>query len=257
MSHEAAEAGGESGSEDHIETDRDSFTPATTTAGQGRSILEAAYSFIDNRRGPETHSFPEMLLRCGLTERIELRLGWNYEVGGGNEISGSQGGAFGESRGASGLEREYRIAYGLKVALTEQHEWCPASAVIVQGLTPTGDEATDTHVVATYVFGWELANHWKADAAVRYATGSEGDDRFGIWAPSAVLRVPVGEQWNVHGEYFGLFSQGRTEAFNRHYLSPGVHYLVTPDLEIGVRVGWGLNDDSARFFCNAGLGWRY
>lgn len=35
--------------EDEIETDRDSFTPATTTAGYGRTIFEAAHSFIDNR----------------------------------------------------------------------------------------------------------------------------------------------------------------------------------------------------------------
>src|SRR5262245_49060578 len=35
--------------EDAIETDRDSFTPATTTAGRRRLIVESAYSFIDNR----------------------------------------------------------------------------------------------------------------------------------------------------------------------------------------------------------------
>jgi hypothetical protein len=40
-------------------------------------------------------------------------------------------------------------------------------------------------------------------------------------------------------------------------LSPGAHYLVTPDLGVGVRVGWGLNDQSVRFFANAGFGWRY
>src|SRR5262249_2912814 len=75
---------------DEIETDRDSFTPATTTAGRGRLILESAYSFQDNRGVKETHSFPEFLLRYGLTERLELRVGGNYEVGGaGNDVSGS------------------------------------------------------------------------------------------------------------------------------------------------------------------------
>ncbi len=38
---------------------------------------------------------------------------------------------------------------------------------------------------------------------------------------------------------------------------PGVHYLITPNLEVGVRVGWGLNDQSARFFANAGVGVRF
>lgn len=32
---------------------------------------------------------------------------------------------------------------------------------------------------------------------------------------------------------------------------------ITPDLEIGVHVGWGLSDDSARFFVNAGIGQRF
>jgi hypothetical protein len=68
--------------EDAIETDRDSFTPATTTAGRGRLIVESAYTFQDNRGVKETHSFPELLGRYGLTDRVELRLGWNYEVGG-------------------------------------------------------------------------------------------------------------------------------------------------------------------------------
>src|SRR5262245_4673256 len=55
-------------SEDRIETDRDSFTPSVRTAGRGLTILESSYSFLDNRGVPETHSFPELLVRHGLTE---------------------------------------------------------------------------------------------------------------------------------------------------------------------------------------------
>ena len=53
---------------DHIETDRDSFTPATVTAGAGRLIVESGYSFIDNRSVPETHSFPELIARYGVND---------------------------------------------------------------------------------------------------------------------------------------------------------------------------------------------
>ena len=52
---------------EHIETDRDSYTPATTTAGRGRWIAEAAYSFIDNRHTFDSHSLPELLLRHGVS----------------------------------------------------------------------------------------------------------------------------------------------------------------------------------------------
>jgi hypothetical protein len=252
---EKAETEGESPFADSLETDRDSFTPATRLVGKHRFLLESAYSFIDNRGVKETHSFPELLLRSGLTDWLELRLGWNYEVGGASsDISSAQGESDFEG---PGLVREHTLSYGFKVRVTEQREWVPASAFLFMAGTPTGGEETDTHVTGTYVFGWELPNRWKADAALRYGTGSEGGDRFGVWAPSAVLRIPIGERVNVHGEYFGLFSQDRAENFTRHYLSPGIHYLITPDLEVGIRAGWGLNDQSARFFVNAGVGWRF
>lgn len=242
---------------DDIETDRDSFTPATKLAGQGRFIVESAYSYIENRGMAATHSFPEVLVRYGLTDWLELRLGWNYEVGGArNNVSGTDAGD--ESSGdVKGLERESTFNFGLKFLVTRPDGWVPRSAVILQGSSPTSGKATDTELVASYVFGWELPNRWLFDAAIRYGTGSEETDHFSTWAPSVVLKVPVGEKWNVHGEYFGIFSSGKDQEFVQHYFSPGVHYLITSNLEVGVRLGWGLNDQSARFFSNVGAGWRF
>ncbi len=142
----------ESEEEDEIETDRDSFTPSTTTAGNGRVIFESAYSFIDNRSVPETHSFPELLVRRGVCDWLELRLGWNYEVGGaGSPISGNVPSDLGDE---SELERESRMLYGLKALLTDQHQWIPESAVLLQGYTPTSGAVNDTQMSATYIFGW-------------------------------------------------------------------------------------------------------
>jgi hypothetical protein len=129
--------------------------------------------------------------------------------------------------------------------------------LILEAFTPTGGEVTATQFATTYAMGWELPRHWRLDTAMRYVLESEKGDHFNVWAPSVVLRMPLGKSWNVHVEYFGLYSQDRAEDFARHYFSPGAHYLVTPDLEIGARVGWGLNEQAARFFCNAGLGWRF
>jgi hypothetical protein len=36
-----------------------------------------------------------------------------------------------------------------------------------------------------------------------------------------------------------------SEPFAQGYASVGAHYLITPDLEVGIRIGWGLTDDSA------------
>lgn len=240
---------------DAIETDRDSFTPTTATVAPLRVVLESSYSFIDNRGRPETHSFPELLVRVGVTEWLELRFGWNYEVGGGgNAISGTEGD---DVFLGGGVQEETRLLYGFKVGVTPQASFLPRSAIIVQGLTPTSGEGNNTELTAAYVFGWELPERWKLDAAIRYGTASEEKDHFAVWAPSAVLRVPVGERVNLHAEYFGLFSRDKAANFTKHFVSPGVHVLLTPDVEVGVRVGWGLNDQSSRFFANTGIGWRF
>lgn len=237
--------------EEPLETDRDSFTFATNTVGRGRLLLEAAHSYLDNRRDVDSHSYPEFIARYGLTERLEARLGWNHEVGGGGDVTGSD--ATGDEE-TPGSVSESKITYGLKYALTNQERWVPESAVILQGSTPTEGPESSSQSIVGYAFGWTIFEEWKLDAALRYGTALEGDDRFSQWAPSIVLKVPVGERWNVHGEYFGIFTDGKANESNAQYFSPGVHYLLTPRCEIGVRVGWGLSQDAANFFSNVGIG---
>jgi hypothetical protein len=244
------------GEQDHIETDRDSFTPATTVAGHGRLIVESAYSFIDNTEAAETHSFPELIGRYGVSDWLELRFGANYEVGGeGNPISGS-GGEIGELE-EGGIESEAKVFYGFKAALTEQNGWMPRSAAILHGNTPTSGAETATLLVATYVWGYTLVEGWEWDSAIRYGNGAIEEDGFNRWAPSTVLKTEFAENWMGHIEYFGIFTDGRAEKLSQSYISPGVHHLLTPDFELGVRVGWGLGGDAANFFSNVGVGVRF
>lgn len=239
-----------------IETDRDSFTPATTVVGPRAFVLESAYSFIDNRRTLDTHSFPETLIRYGIGEVFELRFGGNYEVGGaGNTISGSVGAI--EDEDVVRLERESQISYGFKTLLTEQRGFVPRTAFIAQGLTPTSGPDPATQLTLTYAYGWQLPNRWQWDSSLRYATDAAEGDHYGLWAPSSVLKIPLTERWNAHVEYFGIYSDGRRSESTLHYFSPGSHFLLTPNCEVGARVGWGLNEQAAAFFANFGVGLRF
>lgn len=237
---------------EELETDRDSFTFAPTTTGAGTSILEASYSFIDNRSGQEAHSFPEVLVRRGIGDRVEARFGFNYEGGGPGTVSGSEFG--GED---IVTEDESRVLYGTKVETSDQDGWLPRSAAIVQGYTPVSGPSSRSTLVVGEAFGWRFANRWEWTTAMRYGTGFEEQDSFNQWAPSSVIKVPVGERWNVHAEYFGIFSSGKEIPLNIQYASVGGHVLVTENLELGLRVGWGLNETSPNFFSNIGVGWRY
>ena len=247
---------GEGEEERELETDRDAFTPATSTAGKWLTIVESSYSFIDNRSVAETHSFPELLARFGVSERIELRLGWNYEVGGtGDVVSGNEGG---EASAGGGLERESQILYGFKAAISEQDGWVPRSAAILQGFTPTSGEAPATDVVVTYAFGWELANRWRLDSSMRYGTEHGPGDAFNQWAPSVVLRVPITERWQGPRRVFWhLFGRRRTRC------QPGVlqprHALSASRRTSNLASAWAgaLPNDAPNFFSNVGIGWRF
>lgn len=251
-----ARGDGEQSSEDEIETDRDSFTPATSVVGRNRLVVESAWSYIDNRSVADTHSLPELIGRYGVTDWLELRLGFNYEAGGAsNSISGDSGEDL--PTDPHRFERDSQISYGLKAALTSQRGWRPQSSFIVQAGTPTSGRDTATQVFATYAAGWTFANRWKWSSAIRYGYDTFAEEQVNVWAPSTVLQIPLGERWKVHGEYFTILRSGGATKNEQHYFSPGVHYLVTPNLEIGTRLGWGLSDDSAAFFTNTGLGWRF
>jgi hypothetical protein len=125
------------------------------------------------------------------------------------------------------------------------------------GFTPAAGEETATRPVATCVFGWALPERWVLDAAIRWTGDSEQGRRHSSWAPSVVLKRELSERQNAHVEYFGVFSDGKDRESVLRYISPGIHHLLTEDCEIGVRLGCGLNDQSTRFFVNAGAGLRF
>lgn len=244
--------GAEAGEERELETDRDTFTFAPTTAGAGRTITELSYSFIDNRQGPEAHSVPELLFRRGLGDRIELRAGFNYEAGGPGLVSGTE-------LGGEDLMPEYssRVLYGVKVETSDQEGWIPMSALVLQGFTPVYGPTTQSTMTVGEAWAWRFANGWEWRSGMRYGTGWAEEDFFEQWSPSTTLKIPVGERWNVHAEYFGIMSSGKEKPIDLQYGSIGGHVLATEDLEIGLRVGWGLNDASPAFFSNFGVGLRY
>jgi len=238
--------------EQEFETDRDTFTFAPTTAGAGRTITEASYSFIDNAAGPEAHSFPELLVRRGIGDRFELRVGFNYEAGGPGLASGTQ-------VGGEDLESEYesRMLYGFKLETSEQSGWVPMSALVVQGFTPLYGPTTQSTMMVGEAWAWRFTNGWEWRTAVRWGTGWAEEDCFNQWARSTALKIPIGTRLEVHAEYFGIMANGKEKPLNVQYGSWGGHVLVTEDLELGLRLGWGLNDTSPNFFANTGIGYRY
>ncbi len=234
--------------EDEIETDRDAFTRSPRLVGLGRFVFEGSYTFLDQDAEHEGHLFPDLLVRYGLCEGIELRGGWNYEVGKYHQLLHA-----GAPRAEEGI-----AIYGTKLRTTTACGWVPDSSLILSGYTPTSGESNDTDFSMEYVVGWRLPCEMELESQIRWFSLAEEHDHFTEWAPSIVLKKSVlcGHA-KAHVEYFSLLSRDREEDYRQHYVGPGIHFLLNADTEIGVRVFWGMGDDSAEFISNVGMGYRY
>lgn len=236
-------------------TDRDAFTPSTHTVAPGTVLTEASYVFIDNPVGLPTNNYPELLIRIGGTDWFEWRFGVSYGVGSqGNVVTSVE---VGEGTIDGSTLYESSVLYGFKADVSDQDGLLPESSFIMEASTPTYGDVFGTVPVATYVAGYELPAEWRLDAAIRYAYSEGATTWFTRWSPSVVLRVPVTSRWEVHAEYFDSSTQGLPTDTFRPFASPGTHFMLTKNFEIGLRIGWGLAPDSAPFFSDAGCGWRW
>lgn len=243
----------EAENEDFIETDRNSFTFARQTAGPNRLIVESSYSFVNISGEKTKSSFPELLLRYGIGKRFELRLGWNYETG--RERLPDAG----DIASFFGANAEQQIYYGFKAAVTEQSAWIPGSAFLAQGHTPTGGPQSATQLRLGCVVGWQLPNRWDFDAALRFGTDKDHEGGYQMWAPSAVLKIPLTSsyRWWTHVEYFGVVTQGKENDTSVHFVDLGLHHLITSNIEIGAIVAFGPHSGGLNLVTNFGIGMRF
>src|SRR5947209_8529202 len=66
--------------EEPLESDRPNFTDSPATVGRGRLQFEGGYQFTHGIAGDshhDAHDLPELLVRYGIAERLELRIAWD------------------------------------------------------------------------------------------------------------------------------------------------------------------------------------
>jgi hypothetical protein len=250
---EARSAAEATEAEEFVETDRNSFTFTPTTPGANRLIVESSYSYLNFSGEKIKNSFPELLMRYGIGDRFELRLGWNFETGL-ERVPGA-----GDIAGFFGANAEQQLYYGFKTVVTKQSSWIPRSAFLMQGHTPTGGPQSVSQLRVGYALGWTLPNRWEFDAALRFGTDKDEEGGYRLWAPSAVLKIPLTStgRWFTHVEYFGLFTQGKENDTQMNFVDIALHHLITPNVEVGGIVAFGPHSGGLNLVTNVGIGIRF
>jgi hypothetical protein len=253
--HKEDQVGGEAENEEAeepLESDRPDFTDSSTTVGFQRLQIESGYTFTHAVGGEpthEVHDLPELLVRYGLAERLELRVTWN------------EGMVFEHYRDRSSgrlvLENgSTDVMLGLKYALTKQDRWRPQSSFVAEITAPAGTpflSSGQVDVFLNYLYSWELSKRLSLNCGTGDWWTAELADRFSIFFQSASVEYELTEKLHIYNEWFALFPRGSTDNRPQHYYDGGLTYLVAPDFQLDWRAGLGLNGGADGFFTGCGL----
>jgi len=246
--------------EERIETERHDFTQSATTVGRGVVQVESGYTFFyDDEDGEResAHTYPELMLRLGLSEDIEFRLRWDYAW------------VFAEEGEESGAED---LRWSFKLQISEQREswWRPTSALEINSTLPTGGEAWTTGRVGIgldYIYQWEVAEGTTLAGSTGFSTDGFGDfgllpedpqaDKSLALSQSAVVGFELSESNTAYVEWFAIFSHGLEDELAIHVVNVGIDHYVTDNFVLDVRTGLGLSGDADDFFSGVGGGYRF
>lgn len=225
-------------------SDRPDVTESAVTVSAGRWQLEAGSTWAEDRGGDEELTVGEVLLRRGLSDRSELRLGVPSYLA--------------ADRAPDGFED---AALGLKLRLIQaetDRPRRPQTALIVETTLPTGSRGVrEPHAQPTALLAvaWPLgaATELAANLGATYA--SVGGEQFG----QAVASVALGRELADRlGGYVELFGSSREEPGGDASVlfDSGVTWSLGPDLQLDLRVGVGLDEATPDRFAGMGIVWR-
>ena len=243
---------------ERIETERHDFTQSTTVVGRGTTQVEFGYTFFQGSGETEvedSHATPELLIRYGLTEKVEFRLRYNEVWQFGEEdLSGSED-----------------IHWAFKVRTSDQQGWRPESALEIRATAPTGgvDWSTDeVEFGLDYIYGWKISPRVEIYGSSGFSTNGLGefafrpsapaDEEFILYTQSVAIGTELTERCTAYTEFFGLFTDGFESDEERPvFFNVGLDYYLSDNVVLDVRAGTGLNADAEDLFFGMGGAFRF
>lgn len=211
-------------------TDRPDATEASSTVGKGILQFETGglyETFEDNNIKTENYTYNTMLIRYGILDNLELRLGWNFVEGvttvNGNKIDDVM----------SGLSP---LLLGMKIDIAEENGAMPEIALIGH-VFPVFSASTDYRPEYTGIdFRLSLSHTLSENSSLGYNIGAQwGDDSA---EAAAIYTMAYGYSFtNKFGMYAELYGDLPEDSSANHYWDAGVTYLVNNDLQLDAYFG--------------------
>jgi hypothetical protein len=241
----------EDANEEPLESDRPDFTESSTTVGDKRLQFEGGYRYTQAKGGDpsyDAHDLPELLVRYGLAERLELRIAWDEGLVFDRFVNRA-GRVFGDCGGTD-------MEFGFKYALTKQKKWFPQTALIVAATAPTGGAVQSSRQVdprINYCYSWEFTKKLSLGCSTGNRCTQGSGDHFSQFFHSTSVEYELTKKLHVFNEWFLLCYFNADDNRPQHYYDAGLTYLVTPNFQLDWSAGVGLSETSDGFFTGCGV----
>jgi hypothetical protein len=220
---------------------------------RGRVQIEGGYAFVyDAAEGSHLteHTLPDLLLRVGLTRRLELRIGWPGYVS--TRYEGRLA--------ADSSSRTLDPNVGLMFDLWPQHGWVPQTAVLAAvPITLEGDPTVMNSLqpLSELLYCWYLSDRLALGGTTGLALFREDGDDFVQFQQSAGLDVLLHERLSTFIQWQLFLDHGSVDDGAQHLLGAGLCWLCTDRFQVSWRAGGGLNDRAPDFLTGVRFALRF
>lgn len=232
------------GTRDALVSDRPDFTEASALVEPGRVQVEAGSTFSRESEA-RVASHGEVLMRAGLTRRVELRVAGNSFVQERTDLLSQSG------MEDAGLGVKLRVLDG-----AEGRSWKPELSVIAGSTLPTGSRlyrSVRSQPEVKVIGAWSLSDRLGFSTNLNVARPFDGTRSFTEYAASGSLGFSVTDRIGSYVESFAFAPQDGSGAVNK-YVNGGFTFLFSPDVQLDVRGGTGPRTTQSRdFFYGVGL----
>lgn len=219
--------------QEELVTDRPDQTESAVTVAPDKVQIETGVLFTREERGRETFEVTEALgtlVRIGLRERIELRVGFDGWI---------------SAHGANGLGD---ASLGAKIRLAEETEDRPQAAVLLGTSVPVGDDRFSSDDYAPSI-RLALSKSFGEAVGLGFNLGAEFPDDDEVLLYTLAVGVGVDD---VNGLFVEIFGDSESS----HSFDAGWTHLARPNLQFDVAAGLGITDEAPDWFVGVGLSVR-
>ncbi|MEP2936662.1 MAG: transporter [Gilvibacter sp.] len=229
-------------------TDRPDATESPNTMPAGFFQLETGAFYSEEETGQITTkatTFNTALLRYGILDNLELRLGWNF-----TEVTTEVAGV--ETPGVlSGFEP---LLLGAKVAIAKENGWMPELGLLGHVYLPLS-AGSDFRPETTGVdFRFSMAHTLNERSSIAYNLGAQwGDDSpEAAYVYTLAYGYSLGSGFGIYGELYGDLPE---DSESNHYWDAGFTYLLNPNFQLDATIGGSVNADQ-NILISAGFSYR-